>query len=170
MNSTLYRSLIGSLRYLTHTRPDLLFSVGLLSRFMEKPTQEQYNGIKRILRYVKGTEDYGLFYKKGDMKGELIGFSDSDFAGDCHNRKSTSSYIFLFGRIAVKWSSQKQSIVALSSCEAEYIAATSSTCQVVWMIRLIGELTSNDESMVKLLVDNQSAITLSKNTRDNMHL
>ena len=94
VNSTLYQSLIGSLRYLTHTRPDLLFSVGFLSRFMENPTQEHYNWIKRILRYVKGTEDYGLFYKKGDMKGELIGFSDSDFVGDCHDRKSTSGYIF----------------------------------------------------------------------------
>ena len=105
VNSTLYRSLIGSLRYLTHTRPDLLFYVGLLSRFMEKPTQEHYNGIKRILRYVKGTEGYGLLYKKGDIKGELIGFSDSDFAGDCHDRKSTSGYIFLFGGMAVSWSS-----------------------------------------------------------------
>ena len=164
VNSTLFRSIIGSLRYLTHTRPDLLFSVGLLSRFMEKPTQEHYDGIKRILRYVKGTKNYGLFYKKGDMKGELIGFSDSDFAGDCHNRKSTSGYLFLFGGMAVSWSSQKQSIVVLSSCEAEYIAATSATCQVVLMIRLIRELTSDDESKVKLLVDNQSAITLSKNT------
>ena len=164
VNSTLYRSLIGSLRYLTHTRPDLLFSVGFLSRFMQNPTQEHYNGLKRILRYVKGTEDYGLFYKKGDMKGELVGFSDSDFAGDSHNRKSTSGYIFFFGGMAISWSSQKQSIVALSSCEAEYIAATSATCQAVWMIRLIKELTNEEETSVKLMVDNQSAITLSKNT------
>ena len=64
-------------------------------------------GVKRILRYIKGTEDYGLLYKKGDMKGELIGFSDSDFAGDCHDRKSTSGHIFFFGGMAVSWSSQK---------------------------------------------------------------
>ena len=164
VNSTLFRSLIGSLRYLTHTRPDLLFSVGFLSRFMQNPTQEHYNGLKRILRYVKGTEDYGLFYKKGDMKGELVGFSDSDFAGDCHDRKSTSDYIFFSGEKAISWSSQKQSIVALSSCEAEYIAATSATCQAVWMSRLIKELTNEAETSVKLMVDNQSAITLSKNT------
>ena len=113
---------------------------------------------------MKGTEDYDLFYKKGDMNRELIGFSDGDFAGDRHDRKSTSSCIVLFGGMAVSWSSQKASIVALSSCEAEYIAATSATCQAIWMIRLIRELTSNDESMVKLLVDNQSVITLSKNT------
>ena len=163
VNSTTYCSLIGNLRYLTHTRPDLLFSVGILSRHMENPTQEHYNGVKRILRYIKGTKDYGLFYKKGDLKGELIGYSDSDFAGDCNDWKSTSGHIFFFGGMAVSWSYQKQSIVALSSCEAEYIAATSATCQAVWMNRLIGELMSNEATKVKLLVDNQSAITLSKN-------
>ena len=131
---------------------------------MESPTLEHYNGVKRIVRYIKGTKDFGLLYKKGDMRGDLIGFSDSDFAGDRHDRKSTSGYIFFFGGMAVSWSSQKQSIVALSSCEAEYIAATSATCQAIWMSRLIRELTSNEVSMAKLMVDNQSAITLSKNT------
>ena len=98
------------------------------------------------------------------MRGELVGFSDSDFAGDCHDRKSTSGYIFFFSGMAVSWSSQKQSIVALSSCEANYIAATSATCQAIWMYRLISELTSNGVSTARLMVDNQSAITLSKNT------
>ena len=130
---------------------------------MENPTQEHCNRVKRILRYIKGTEDYGLFYKKGDLKGELIGYNDSDFAGDCNDWKGTSGHIFFFGGMAVSWSSQKQSIVALSSCEAEYIAATSATCQAVWMNRLIGELMSNERTKVKLLVDNQSVITLSKN-------
>ena len=68
VNSTIYRSLISSLRYLTHTWPDLLFAVGIFSRHMECPTQEHYNGVKRVLRYLKGTEDYGLFYKKGDLR------------------------------------------------------------------------------------------------------
>ena len=164
VDSTIYRSLIGSLRYLTNTRPDLLFSVRILSRYMEHPSIEHFNEVKRILRYIKGTENYGLLYKKGDVRGELVGFSDSDFAGDCDDRKSTSGYIFFFGGMAVSWSSQKQSIVALSSCEAEYIAATSATCQAIWMYRLISELTSNGVSMARLMVDNQSAITLSKNT------
>ena len=163
VNSTLYRSLIGSLRYLTHTRPDLLFSVGILSRHMENPNQEYYNGVMRILRYVKGTDNYGLIYKKGKLNEELIGYSDSDFAGNYYDRKNASGHIFFFGGMAVSWSSQKQSIVALSSCEAEYIAATTATCQAVWMNRLIGELTNNEESKVKLMVDNQSTIKLSKN-------
>ena len=163
VNSTTYRSLIGSLRYVTHTRPDILFAVGILSRHMENPNQEHYSGVKRVLRYLKGTEKFGLFYRKGDFKGELIGYSDSDFAGDSNDRKSTSGHIFFFGGMAVSWSSQKQSIVALSSCEAEYIAATSATCQAVWLSRLLGELMKDEAMKAKLLVDNQSAITLSKN-------
>ena len=95
---------------------------------MENPNQEHYNAVKQILRYMKGTEDYGLLYKKGDLKGELIGYSDSDCARDCHDRKSSFRHIFFFGGMAVSWSSQKQSVVALSSCEAEYIAATTATC------------------------------------------
>ena len=133
VNSTTYRSLIGSLRYVRHTRPDILFAVGILSRHMENPNQEHYSGVKRVLRYLKGTENYGLFYRKGALRGELIGYSDSDFAGDSTDRKSTSGHIFFLGGMVVSWSSQKQSIVALSLCEAEYIAATSVTCQAVWM-------------------------------------
>ena len=163
VNPTLYRSLIGSLQYLTHTRPDILFAVGILSRHMENPTQEHYIGVKRVLRYLKGTENYGLFYKRGDLRGELIGYSNSDFAGDRNDRKSTSGHIFFLGGMAVSWSSQKQSIVALSSCEPEYIAATSATCQAVWLSRLLGELMRNEVMKAMLLVDNQSSITVSKN-------
>ena len=101
VNSIEYRRLIGSLRYLTHTRPDLLFSMGILSRYMENQNQEHYNGVKRVLGYVKGTEDYGLFYKKGESNPELIGYNDSDFAGDCSGRKITSGHIFFFGRMTV---------------------------------------------------------------------
>ena len=93
----------------------------------------------------------------------MIGYSDSDFASDCNDQKSTSGHIFFFGGMAVSWSSQKQSILALSSCEAKYIAATTATCQAIWMNRLMGELTNNEEKKVKLMVENQSAITLSKN-------
>ena len=161
VNSTTYRSLLGSLSYLTHTRPDILFAVGILSRHMENSTQEHYIGVKRVMRYLKGTVNYGLFYKKGDLRGELIGYSD--FAGDSNDRKSTLGHIFFLGGMAVSWSSQKLGIVALSSCEAEDIAATSASCQAVWMSRLLGELMRDEAIKAKLLVDNQSAITLSKN-------
>ena len=72
---------------------------------MENPNQEHYNGVKRVLRYVKGTEDYGLLYKKEESNGELIGYNDSDFVGDCSDQKSTSGHIFFFGGMAVRWSS-----------------------------------------------------------------
>ncbi|XP_078439884.1 secreted RxLR effector protein 161-like [Wolffia australiana] len=163
VNTTEYRSLFGSLRYLTHTRPNLLYSVGILSRFMENPAQEHFNGVKRVLRYVKGTIDFGLFYKKGDLNTELMGFSDSDFAGDVSDRRSTSGYIFFLNGMAVRWSSQKQHIVALSSCEAEYIAATEASCQAIWMNRWISEMKGEGQKPVKLMVENQLAITLSKN-------
>ena len=116
-----------------------------------------------MIRYVKGTSDYRLFYKERELNFELIGYSHSDFAGDIGDRKSTSSHIFFLGGMVISWSSQKQNIVALSSCEAEYIAATAAACQALWMNRLISELMNNKEMKVKLMVDNQSAITLSKN-------
>ena len=116
-----------------------------------------------MLRYVKGTKDYGLRYKRGASNAELIGYSYRNFARDSNDRKSTSSHIFFFGGMAVSWSSQKQSIVALSSCEAEYIAATTASCQAIWMNRMIEELINNEQLKVKVMVDNQSTITLSKN-------
>ena len=96
-----FRSLIGSLRYLIHTRPDLLYSVGILSRYMEKPSHVHLNAVKSVRRYVKGTADYELFYKKGELNYELIGFSDSDFAGDISDRKSISGHIFFLGGMTV---------------------------------------------------------------------
>ena len=162
VNVTTYRSLIGSLRYLTHTRPDLLYSVGIL-RCMEKPSEEHLNVVKRVIRYLKGTADYGLFYKKGELNSKLIVYSDRDFAGDIGDQKSTSGHIFFLGGMAISRSSQKQSIVALSSCEAEYIAATAAACQALWIKCLISELKCEEQMTVKLMVDNQSATTLSKN-------
>jgi hypothetical protein len=115
---TLYRSIVGSLRYLLHTRPDLAFAVGMVSRFMEKPTLEHMAAVKHILRYVKGTLNFGFVYEKKEGDLELIGFSDSDLAGDNNDRKSTSGLIFFLGANPISWCSQKQKVVALSSCEA----------------------------------------------------
>jgi hypothetical protein len=125
--ATGYRGLICCLRYLLHTRSDLTFSVSYLSQFMEAPKKEH------PLRYVSGTLDYGLLYPSGDG-GEIniLGFSDSDMAGDIDDSKSTTGVVFLGGN-PVTWSSQKQSVVALSSCEAEYIAGTTTACQAVWL-------------------------------------
>ncbi|WVZ90573.1 hypothetical protein U9M48_036864 [Paspalum notatum var. saurae] len=98
VDATLYRSLIGSLRYLLHTRPELLFVVGYLSRFMAEPRMEHMAAMKQVLRYIKGTADYGLFYTNGGDKLELVGYSDSDMAGDVDDRKSTTGVIFFLGQ------------------------------------------------------------------------
>ena len=163
VDSTIFRSLIGSLRYLTHTRSDLTYFVGFLSRFIERPTIEHLTALKRVLRYLRGTIGYGLVYLKGQSKARLVGYSDRDFAGDEQDTKSTSGQVFLLGDMLISWASQKQKTVDLSSCEAKYVAATAAACQGMWLNRLNSELSGIDETMVKLLVDNKLAIVLTKN-------
>jgi hypothetical protein len=97
------------------------------------------------------------------MKPILLGYSDSDFAGDVEDRKSTTGVVYFLGGSLVTWASQKQKIVALSSCEAEYVAAAAAACQGVWRSRLIAEVLGTKEAPVKLLMDNMSAIALSRN-------
>lgn len=103
------------------------------------------------------------FSTREGSNSELLGFSDNDFARDVGDCKSTSSHIYFLGEMLISWSSQKQNIVALSSCEPEYITATAETCQGMWMNRLISEMKGEEPKVFKLMVDNQSAITLRKN-------
>ncbi|CAM0953939.1 unnamed protein product [Alopecurus aequalis] len=163
VDSTEYRSVVGSLRYLLHTRPDLSFSVGYVSRFMKKPTREHMMAVKHILRYVKGTINLGCSYRRVTSKPELLGYCDSDYAGDVDDRKSTTGFLYYFGHCPITWTSQKQRIVAQSSCEAEYVAAASAACQGIWLGRLIGELLGREANRFALKIDNQSAISLCKN-------
>ena len=139
VEANLYQSLVGSLRYLTCTRPDIAYSVGVVSRFMEAPKQSHWKAIKRILRYIQGTKSLGLFYSRTtDYK--LLGYSDSDWCGDVDDRKSTSGYLFFMGDTAFTWYSKKQPIVSLSTCEAEYVAASYCVCHAIWLRRLLSEL------------------------------
>jgi hypothetical protein len=115
VNATEYRRLVGSLRYLVHTRPDISFAVGYVSRFMEAPTTEHLAAVKKILRYVVGTIDYGCSYKRSGAEARLLGFSDAYMGGDIDTRKSTTGVLFFFGPCAISWQSQKQKVVALSS-------------------------------------------------------
>jgi heterodisulfide reductase subunit B len=164
VDATAYRSLIGSLRYIVNTRPDLAYAVGVVSRYMEAPGKDHWLAVKRILRYLKGTVGYGCRYiKGGEMQPMLLGYSDSDYAGDVEDRKSTSGAVYFLGKSLVTWSSQKQKIVALSSCEAEYVAAAAAACQGIWLSRLIADMVGTKEVTVKLLMDNMSAIALSRN-------
>ena len=101
VDATLYRRLVGSLRYLTHTRPDLAFSVGYVSRFMQRPTTEHEQAVKRIIRYVTRTLDHGLHYPICPGVADFIGYSDSDHAGDIDTSKSTSGIMFFLGKCLV---------------------------------------------------------------------
>lgn len=142
VDATLYRSLVGSLRYLVHTRPDIAFAVGYVSRYMEKPQQEHLAAVKHLLRYIAGTVNFGLSYSKHGKKGkDLTGYSDSDLGGDLDDRKSTTGTIFFINDMPVSWQSQKQRVVALSSCEAEYIAGAAGACQAVWLARVRSDVT-----------------------------
>jgi len=161
-DSTFYKQIVGSLMYLMATRLDLMFIVSLISRYMEKPTESHLLTAKRVLRYVKGMTIFGIFYKKGGS-AEFFGYTDSDFAGDQDDRKSTSGYVFLLSSGAISWSSKKQPAVSLSTTEAEFIAAASNACQVVWISRILKSLHQTQSTPTKVYCDNISAIKLSKN-------
>lgn len=156
VDATRYRSVIGSLRYLVNTRPDIAYAVGLASRFMEAPNNEHWAAVKRIIRYISGTVNYGCKFVGGNYSDMgLLGYTDNDYGGDLVHRKSTTGVAFFLGSNLVTWTSQKQKGVSLSTCEAEYIAAASGACQA--------DVTGKEVQKFRLLVDNMSAIELSKN-------
>jgi hypothetical protein len=126
-----YMRLMGSLRYLTHTRPNLAFSVGYVSRFMQQPTTEHQQAVKRIIRYIVGTLDHGLYYLRCLGEAHIVRYNDSDHAGDIDTRKSTSGIIFFFDKCLISCQSVKQQVMSLSSCEAEYIAASTALTQTL---------------------------------------
>lgn len=161
IDATAYRRCIGCLRYLLHTRPDLAYAVGVLSRYMQSPRESHDQALKQVLRYVKGTTNLGLFFRR-DESSKVIGYSDSSHNIDIDDGRSTSGHIFYFGSSPITWTSQKQPNVALSSCEAEFMAATKAAKQAIWLKELMEEILSKDEK-VTLRIDNKSAIALTKN-------
>eukprot|EP00253_Pinus_taeda_P028421 PITA_28421 len=160
---SLYKSIVDNLMYLTTTRPDIMYAVSLISRFMERPKEAHWQASKRILRYVKGTKKFGILYNVSEHS-DLVGYTDSDWAGSVDDRKSTSSCVFHMGSGAISWASKKQSIVALSTAEAEYVAATTVACQAVWMRRMLRSLAQELAKATSIFCDNISAIALSKNS------
>lgn len=157
-----YRSLIGCLMFLTTTRPDILFAVSLLSRFMHCATEIHLQAAKRVLRYIKGTINYGVkFGKSADFK--LFGFSDSDWAGSIDDRRSTSGYCFSLGSGIFSWCSKKQDIVTQSTAEAEYVAATAAVNQVLWLRKIFVDVHLEQTESTEVFVDSQGAIDISHN-------
>jgi hypothetical protein len=157
----LYRSMIGSLLYLTTPRPDIMFSVCMCARFQAAPRECYLTAVKRILRYLKFTPNIGLWYPKG-AQFDLVGYLDSDYASCKVDRKGTSSGCQFLGRSLVSWSSKKQNSVALSTTEAEYISARSCCAQLLWMKQTLLDFGVRLEEIL-LLYDNESAMKSATN-------
>jgi len=161
VDQKLYRVMIGSLLYLTTSRPYILFSVCLCARFQLDPRESHLTVVKRIFRYLKGTTNLGLLYRKS-LDYKLIGFCGADYAGDRIERKSTSGNCQFLGENLISWASKRQAIIVMSTSEAEYISATSCCTQLLWMKHQLEDYQINANSIV-IFCDNTTAICLSKN-------
>ncbi|KAI5312300.1 hypothetical protein L3X38_041473 [Prunus dulcis] len=160
-NESEFRQIVGSLLYLTATRPDVMFASSLLARFMHNPTKKHLGTAKRVLRYIQGTLDFGIEFVKG--KTILIGYCDSDWAGSEDDMRSTSGYAFTLGSGMFSWASIKQNTVALSIAEAEYVSAAEATSQAKWLRFVLEDFGEEQVEGTPILCDNTSAIAMAKN-------
>ena len=158
---SVYRGMVGSLLYLTASRPDIMFATCLCARFQSCPKESHMIAIKRIFRYLKGTPSLGLWYPK-DTRFNLVGYSDADYAGCRVDRKSTSGSCQFLGSRLVSWYSKKQQSVSTSTAEAEYIAAGSCCAQVLWIRNQLRDYGLVLER-ISILCDNTSAIFIVSN-------
>ena len=167
MQNIPYASAVGSMMYAqVCTRPDIAYILGVLGRYLSNPGMDHWIAAKRVMRYLQRTKDFMLTYRKSDQL-EIIGYSDSDFAGCQDSRKSTSGYVFLLAGGAISWRSAKQSIVASSTMAAEYIAMYEASNQAVWLKNFVTGLRILDrvERPLKIYCDNKSAVLFSNNNR-----
>lgn len=158
----LYRTLVGKLNYLTNSRPDLSYTVQVLSQYMHAPRTTHLAALQHTLRYLAGTLSQGILLNASD-KLTLQAFSDADWASCADTRRSVTGYILLFGSSPVSWKSKKQTTVSRSSAEAEYRAMASAAAEVTWVVRLLEELGVQNLQPVTLHCDNQSALHIAKN-------
>ncbi|CAN6563652.1 unnamed protein product [Malus baccata var. baccata] len=156
-----YRSIVGALQYVTFTRPDIAFSVNQCCQFMHSPMTSHVVAVKRILRYLSGTLDYGLHFKPGQL--HLQAYSDADWASDPNDRRSTSGHVVYFGSSPISWASKKQHIVSKSSTEAEYRALAITAAELAWIRQLFCDLHVSVFTAPVIYCDNISAIALSSN-------
>ena len=163
VNGSMYQSMIGSLLYAAiATRPDISQIVGVLSKFNSCSNESHLSAVKRVFRYLKGTMSMGIRYCKSS-KWNLVGFSDADWAGNLDDRRSTSGNLFLLSNAPVSWQSKKQSNVTLSTTEAEYVALSSATQELVWLRRLLSDIGEVFQDPTVLYEDNQGAISVANN-------
>ena len=159
-----YLSLVGSLLFAMQTRPDIQYAVGLIAQFGANPGIAHLEAAKRILRYLKGTADYHLVLgRQWEGYFDLVGWSNSNWAQDTNDCKSTSSFIFNVAGSSIAWSSKKQATVATSSVEAEYVASANATKEAVWLHTLLTELDFPPTQATVIHADNLGCITLANN-------
>lgn len=162
VDQKLQRSMIGSLLYVTTSRPDVLLAVGLVGRFQAPPRENHLQAVKRIFRYLKGKTNFGLWYPKG-RELTLVAYTDANQEGDVDDRKSTSGGAFYLGECLVAWLSRKQSLVSLSTVEAEYIDVAACCTKILWMKQTLQDIYVQYNEPLTILSDNTSAISISKN-------
>ena len=164
MSKVPYSNAVGSLMYaMVCTRPDISHAVGTVSRYMHNPGKEHWQAVKWILRYIQKTLDVGLIFENEDMVGQhVVGYCDSDYAGDLDKRRSTTGYVFTLAKAPVSWKSTLQSTVALSMTEAEYMAITEAVKEAIWLQGLLDDL-GIGQKQVTVFCDSQSTIHLAKN-------
>ncbi|KAH9793691.1 retrovirus-related pol polyprotein from transposon RE1 [Citrus sinensis] len=159
---THYRSIVGGMQYLILTRPEIAFAVNKLSQYVSTSTLQHLVACKRVLRYLKSTQDYGLkFAQHGEMK--ITGFTDADWAGDLDDRKSVGAYCIYLGNNLISWSSKKQSVIARSSAESEYRALASASAEISWLQSLFSEIGLSCTETPSVWCDNISATELARN-------
>jgi hypothetical protein len=164
MRSVPYLNAVGALMYLAQcTRPDIAYAVGVLARFSMNPGIAHWKAVKHLFRYLQGTKDLALVYKPDTSTGLFTTFSDANHGGCKDSGRSTGGYVVSLGSAAISWSSKLQPVVALSTTEAEYIAAVEAGKEILWMRNILTELGYNMDSPSVLMMDNQSAISVSKN-------
>ena len=161
MSNIPYRQLVGSLLHIANTtRPDIMFATTILSRFLDSPGPPHWEAAKQVLRYLGTTRNLGIVFRRSGNP-ELLGYTDADFANDVSTRKSVSGFVFLLAGGPISWASKKQSIVAQSTLEAEYVAMSTTVREAVWLRRMYAEVFNTPRAApTNIFGDNQGALLL----------
>jgi Reverse transcriptase (RNA-dependent DNA polymerase) len=161
-NKEKYQRLVGKLIYLSHTRPDIAYAVGVASQFMHFRSKEHMDLVIRIVKYLKGSPGRGILFKShGHL--DIMGYLDADWPGSNTDRRSTSGYFTFVGGNLVTWKSKKQNVVALSSAKAEFRAMSKDICELLWLRKLLKELGYSSCKEISLFCDNKAAIAIAQN-------
>ncbi|GMI69275.1 hypothetical protein HRI_000596800 [Hibiscus trionum] len=160
---TLYRQVVGTLQHICTTRPDIQFFVNKVSQYMQAPRDKYWKAVKRIVRYLKGTIEHGLFFSNNSLTNDLVGYTDSDWGTNVDDKRSTGGHCLFFGGNLVSWCSKKQSVVSRSSTEAEFRSLADSICDAMWVKSLLAELKIQLSKTPVIWCDNTSAIAHSAN-------